>query len=203
MIDDAGGEGNELAEVAAIEDELGDLFAGDGEGDLRRFCLHGAELGTGDLDGRGDGADGELGVDAFGAGDAEGDAGGLVLFKAGCGDGEAVGAGLEGGEGVLTTGVGGDIELGALRGVGEGDGGVRDDAAAGVSDTAVDGAGLLRGEAEAGGEEEETTDGEGEKRREVGLLCKRLHDQDGNPRTGSVGQFWVGRFMASVPKNHE
>ena len=158
---DAGGEGEELGEVAAVEREILDGALTD----------DGAELGGGGVDGGHGGADvdslrgradGEGEVEGGGLVDLEGEAGFLEGVEAVLGDAHLVIAGLHVDE-RERAGLGAD---GLLRGlsvnVGEGDGGAGDAGAGGIGNGAAEGGGGALGEGRRGAAEGE--DGEDQKR---------------------------------------
>ncbi len=136
-----------LEVVAAREGEVGDLAFADGGGDVGAIGLEGWRRAR-DGDGIGDAAGVERGVDARGGVGVEGDVLADDLLEA-CGrDGNGVRAGREVRLGEVSALVGDRVMDGALAGESDGDLGVGDDGAIGVSygadDGAADGLGLQR-----------------------------------------------------------
>ena len=144
LVGDARGEGDELAEVAAIEFELIDLFAGDGGADFRGLSVYLGDVFAVDDHFLGDGADSEGDVNAGLLRNVENDLLDEEFLKAGGGDGEIVGAAGKAGNGVSAVGVGFGVAGDATSDGVEDDFGASDGGAGLVGDGAGDIAGVLR-----------------------------------------------------------
>ena len=181
----AGGQLRELEEAPAVEGELRELTVRDHLADGGGVSIEQGRGGI-DLDGGRGGADLELEVFAGDLADLDLDGGGDGGFKAGGGGAEGVDAGFHGRNDELaaTVGGGGLGDVGA--GVGEADGGTRDDGAGGIGD-AADKAALLhlgRGAGRGGedGEREQTGCEDGLRRSEVhGYPLRRLGAGETHP----------------------
>ncbi len=106
LADNARREIDELREVAAVEDEVVDLFAGDGAGQVRRSCFDLSNAFAGDDNFFSDGADVQGDVDAGLFTDGENDFLGGEFLESFCGDGHVVRIARETGDDVGTVAVG-------------------------------------------------------------------------------------------------
>src|SRR5262249_6740715 len=105
LVADAGNDGGELGEVAAVQLKFGDLFAGDGAAEVRRCGLDLGNALACDDDFVSDGADGQSDVNALFFGDLEDDFRRSVFLEASCRDAEVIGVARETGDNVGAIGV--------------------------------------------------------------------------------------------------
>ena len=157
--EDAGGEGHEGLEAAAVERKILDEAAVDDGADAG---VDGVDLLAGAVDFDLFGLGAELELDVFGelAADFDDEVVEDLCAEAGGGDAEGVGAGFELGEGVEAggVGVGGEVLLGLL--VEEVDLGVGDDGGGGIPDDSGDLSALGEGGEGGTGKEESAEAGE-------------------------------------------
>ena len=90
LVNDPRAEGNELREVAAVQDKLVDLLAADGGTQFGGTGLDLSDTFTSHHDFFGDGPDGESHVDAIFLADVQNNLGSRELLKAFCGNAEVV-----------------------------------------------------------------------------------------------------------------
>ena len=92
LADDAGSEGDELREVAAVEFEFLNLLGGDGAAELGGLRVYLGDIFAGDDYFLGNGADGKADIHACFLRDIQHNAFSLKFLKAGCDDGDAISA---------------------------------------------------------------------------------------------------------------
>jgi hypothetical protein len=137
--EDARGEYGKLEGVAAVKREVNHAFGVDNVAEDGVLGVDGGGLSS-DLNGLGDGAELEGGVDAEAFVDLKADVFLEEALETVGFDFQLVEAGAQGSEGVLSLAVGGDLAGGVVASVAEGDLGSGDGGAAGVENGAAEGA---------------------------------------------------------------
>jgi len=143
LADNARGEIDELRKVAAVEDEIVDLLAGDGAGEIGRGCFHLGYAFAGDDDFLGDGADVQGDVNASLFTDGENDFLGGKFLESFCGDGHVIRIARETGDDVRAITIGNGGAGKATRQILECDFGAGDGGSGFVDDGTTDVAGVL------------------------------------------------------------